>query len=123
VLDRWILSRVAATADSVGEDLAEFDARAAAAAIGTAIDDLSQWYLRRSRRRFSRNDDLADRDAAFATLHQALAMLAAIMAPILPFLAEELYQVLVAERDESVPDSVHLTRWPSPPLALRAPAL
>jgi len=123
VLDRWILSRVAATADSVGEDLAEFDARAAATAIGTAIDDLSQWYLRRSRRRFSRNDDLADRDAAFATLHQALAMLAAIMAPILPFLAEELYQVLVAERDESVPDSVHLTRWPSPPLALRAPAL
>jgi isoleucyl-tRNA synthetase len=113
VLDRWIVSRVAATADTVRHELSDFDVRAATTAIGVAIDDLSQWYLRRSRRRFSRNEDPADREAAFATMHQALSTLAAIMAPILPFLAEELYQVLIAERDTSVPDSVHLTRWPS----------
>ncbi len=124
VLDRWIISRVAATADTVRAELSDFDARAATTAIGVAIDDLSQWYLRRSRRRFSRNEDAADRDAAFSTMHQALSTLAAIMAPILPFLAEELYQVLIAEREDSAPDSVHLTRWPSGAMASgRDPAL
>ncbi len=65
------------------------------------VDDLSQWYLRRSRRRLSRNDDAADRDAAFATLHLALVSLVRVCAPILPFLAEELYQVLVASRPQA----------------------
>ncbi|MDQ3492401.1 MAG: DUF5915 domain-containing protein, partial [Chloroflexota bacterium] len=124
VLDRWILSRAAGTADGVRDALLDFDARAATVAISAAIDDLSQWYLRRSRRRFSRNEDLADRAAAFGTLHRALSVLAETMAPILPFLAEELYQVLVAERDAAAPDSVHLKRWPSEGVAgLREPAL
>nr|MDQ3553053.1 DUF5915 domain-containing protein [Chloroflexota bacterium] len=124
VMDRWILSRVAGTADTVRDGLLDFDARDATAAIGTAIDDISQWYLRRSRRRFSRNDDAADRDAAFATLHRAMSVLAETMAPILPFLAEELYQVLVSERDAAAPDSVHLKHWPSEAVAgLHDPAL
>ena len=64
----------------------------------TFIDDLSTWYLRLSRRRFSRNDDAADRDAAFATLHAALVALARMLAPILPFLAEAMYGNLVDDR-------------------------
>jgi isoleucyl-tRNA synthetase len=124
VLDRWVRSRMAVTSDTVRVELTRHDARAATAAIGTAIDDLSQWYLRRSRRRFSRNDDSRDREAAFATLHGALVTLAATMAPVLPFLSEELYQVLVAERDDAAPDSVHLTRWPSDAMTeFHAPAL
>ena len=120
-LDRWIVSRAAALAAECRVSLADFDARAATLAIGAYIDDLSQWYLRRSRRRLSRNDDAADRDAAFAALHLALVSLVQVCAPILPFLAEELYQVLVAEpaalAGASVPDSVHLTHWPDGLLA------
>jgi len=126
-LDRWVLSRAAGLAQEAGTHLADFDARAATLAIGGFIDDLSQWYLRRSRRRLSRNEDVADRDAAFATLHLALVAAMRVMAPILPFLAEELYQALVAEPLGLGPDddnSVHLTDWPADELAaLRDPAL
>ena len=78
------------------------------------------WYLRRTRRRMSRNDDAADRDAAFATLHRRSCRSARVLAPILPFLAEEMYQVLVATRSSRRrPESVHLTRWPDAELAPR----
>ena len=113
ILDRWILSRTAAAAAEVGADLAEFDARAAALRLGEHIDELSTWYLRRSRRRLSRNPDAADRDRAFATLHTALVGTARMMAPILPFLAEHFHQQLVAAVDAAAPDSVHLTPWPA----------
>ena len=73
--------------------------------------------VRLSRRRFSRNDDRVDRDAAFSTLHAALAALSRIVAPILPFLADSMYGNLVAAFDPAAPDSVHLTRWPSTELA------
>jgi isoleucyl-tRNA synthetase len=116
-LDRWILSRMAALAARVEERLGSYDTEAAARAIDEAIDDLSTWYLRRSRRRFSRSDDAADRDAAFATLHAALVALARIMAPILPFLTEAIYDNLVASQDSSAPDSIHLTSWPTAELA------
>jgi isoleucyl-tRNA synthetase len=126
-LDRWILSRVAGLADEAKAQLEGYDARGATLVIGSFIDDLSQWYLRRSRRRLSRNDDPADRDAAFATLHLALVGAIRVMAPILPFLAEELYQALVAEPlglAAGDADSVHLTDWPATELAgLRDPAL
>jgi len=123
-LDRWIVSRAAALAAECRVLLADFDARAATLAIGAYIDDLSQWYLRRSRRRLSRSGDIADRDAAFGALHLALVIVIKVCAPILPFLAEELYQVLVAEpaaaAGSDTPDSVHLTAWPDTQLdALR----
>jgi isoleucyl-tRNA synthetase len=116
-MDRWILSRAAALADEVGSRLADYDALTASRRISTFIDDLSTWYLRLSRKRFSRNDDAADRDAAFATLHGALVATARILAPILPFLAESLYGNLVVSVDATAPDSVHLTRWPAADLA------
>jgi len=117
VLDRWILSRTASAAADVGSALADYDGRAGALRIGEHIDELSTWYLRRSRRRLSRGTDEADRDQGFAVLHSVLVSLSRIMAPVLPFLAEALYQrLVVATSDErssdSVPDSVHLTSWP-----------
>jgi isoleucyl-tRNA synthetase len=113
VLDRWILSRAAGVAGEVGDRLADFDAVAAARSLSTCIDDLSTWYLRRSRDRMRAGADPADRDAAFATLHAALVVLVESMAPILPFLTEAMYQNLVVSVAPTWPDSVHLAPWPA----------
>ncbi|MDQ6794893.1 MAG: class I tRNA ligase family protein [Chloroflexota bacterium] len=118
-MDRWILSRAAGLAEAAGARLADYDTLGAARLIGTFVDELSTWYLRLSRKRFSRNDDVADRATAFATLHETLVTLARVMAPILPFLSESIYGNLVARVDPEAPDSVHLTRWPGPDLAGR----
>ncbi len=111
-LDRWILSRAAGLAARVDERLRDVDARAAAEAVSAFIDDLSTWYVRLSRERMRRNDEPADRDAAFATLHAALVVLARIAAPMLPFLTEAIYRNLMGDVP-GVPDSVHLTRFPT----------
>jgi len=114
-LDRWIRSRVAGLAASVGERLADTDPLAATRLIEAFIDDLSTWYLRLSRKRFSRNADAGDRGAAFATLHGVLVALAQVMAPVLPFLTDAMYRNLVGA--DGAIDSVHLTRWPADRLA------
>jgi isoleucyl-tRNA synthetase len=116
-LDRWILSRVSAAAAVAKDRLADYDALDAARAVSTLIDDLSTWYLRLSRERMRRNDDVADRSAAFATLHAALAGLTRLAAPLLPFLSDSMYQNLVAGADPAAPDSVHLTAYPDAELA------
>jgi isoleucyl-tRNA synthetase len=116
-MDRWILSRVAALSDEAGRRLGDYDALAATRRISTFIDDVSTWYLRLSRKRFSRNDDATDRDAAFATLHEVLVALSAVLAPLLPFVSESMYGNLVTTVDTSAPDSVHLTPWPTDELA------
>jgi isoleucyl-tRNA synthetase len=112
-LDRWILSRAAGLAGAVGADLAEYDSLAAARELGVFIDDLSTWYLRRSRDRMRAGADPADRDAAFATLHAALVSLSRTLAPILPFLSEAMYQNLIVSVVPALPESVHLTSWPA----------
>jgi len=123
-MDRWILSRAAGLAAEAGARLADYDALGASRRISTFIDDLSTWYLRLSRKRFSRNDDAADRAAAFATFHTALVSVARILAPLLPFLSESMYENLVTTVDDAAADSVHLTRWPAEELApLRDQAL
>ncbi len=123
-MDRWILSRAAGLAADAGARLADYDALGASRRISTFIDDLSTWYLRLSRKRFSRNDDAADRAAAFATFHTALVSVARILAPLLPFLSESMYENLVTTVDDAAADSVHLTRWPADELApLRDQAL
>jgi isoleucyl-tRNA synthetase len=109
-LDRWILSRVARLANEVAIDLKGYDALDAARAIDAFVEDISTWYLRRSRKRFSRTAEPNDRAAAFATMHTTLVSLARIAAPIMPFLTEAIYQnLVVAGAIEGVPDSVHLT--------------
>ncbi|HET7702898.1 MAG TPA: class I tRNA ligase family protein [Candidatus Limnocylindrales bacterium] len=118
VLDRWIRSRAAATSAVVGDRLADTDAATAARAISAYIDDLSTWYLRLSRRRFSRNDDPADRDVAFATLHAALVALCRFSAPLLPFLTDAMFGNLAGDAAATGgPDSVHLSGWPADELA------
>ena len=116
-LDRWILSRAAGLAAEVEEDLHAYDALDAARAIGAFVTDLSTWYLRRSRDRMRGSADPADRECAFATLHAALVGVSRVLAPILPFLSESIYQDLIVAVDPSLPDSVHLTRWPAAELA------
>ena len=116
-LDRWILSRLAGLAARVEERLSDYDPDAAAAAVSGFIEELSTWYLRRTRRRFSRAGAGADRAAAFATLHAVLVGLVRVAAPLLPFLSESIYQNLVVRGGLAAPDSVHLTRWPSAELA------
>jgi isoleucyl-tRNA synthetase len=117
LLDRWILSRAAHMAEAAGGCMAEYDTRGATRAISGFVDDLSTWWLRRSRRRLSRGDDATDRDTAFGSMHLALASVARTVAPLLPFLAEEFHQVLVAPAQSDAPESVHLTRWPEGDLA------
>jgi isoleucyl-tRNA synthetase len=117
ILDRWILSRAAGLASEVGSRLGDVDALAASRAVSTFIDDLSTWYLRRSRDRMRVHAEPADRDSAFATLHAALVSLARTLAPILPFLSETMYQNLVASVVPQLPDSVHLTSWPASVMA------
>ena len=111
VLDRWILSRSAGLARDVKARLADFDATGATRVISTYIDDLSQWYLRGSRPRMRAKALSAERDAAFATLHSALTAVSRVIAPILPFLSEAMYQNLVVATAAALPDSVHLTPW------------
>jgi isoleucyl-tRNA synthetase len=117
ILDRWILSRAAGTAASVEAYLLDVDAVGASRALSSYLDGLSTWYLRLSRRRFSRSGDASDQDAAFASLHEALVAAARMLAPTLPFLAEELYGNLVTTVLPDVPDSVHLMGWPGRELA------
>ena len=85
--------------------------------MSTFIDDISTWYLRLSRKRFARNPDATDKAQALVTMQQALSVFARVAAPILPFLAEALYQNLETSTgqtaDTAKPDSVHLTRWPT----------
>jgi isoleucyl-tRNA synthetase len=112
-MDRWILSRTAGMTADVEAHLRAFDALGASRAIGTFVDDLSTWYLRRSRKRFSRPVDPADSNAAFHTLHTVLLTISRTLAPLLPFLAEAMYQNL-ADRspDDQAPESVHLSGFP-----------
>jgi isoleucyl-tRNA synthetase len=117
LIDRWILSRAAGVAEACERALGDFDVRAATLAVSACIDDLSTWYLRRSRRRLSRSGDPGDRDAAFSTLHLALASVARVVAPVLPFLADEIHAAIVVPAQPDAPDSVHLTRWPTAELA------
>jgi isoleucyl-tRNA synthetase len=103
-LDRWLLSRLGATVEVVTERLDAFDATTAAREIATFVDDLSNWYVRRSRRRFWEGDA-----RAFATLREALVTVAQLLAPFTPFIADEIYDNL-----DGALASVHLTDWPQP---------
>jgi isoleucyl-tRNA synthetase len=117
ILDRWILSRAAGTSAVVEARLRDYDALGATRALSSFMEGLSTWYLRLSRRRFSRSDDPRDQDAAFATLHTSLSATSRMLAPVLPLLADTIYRNLVSAVDTSAPDSVHLTSWPTAELA------
>jgi len=119
-IDRWVLSRLDGVTAEVTERLEDFDATGAGRVLEAFVDDLSNWYVRASRRRFwggrrgGASDDAAraDADAAFATLHECLATLSLLVAPFCPFVSEEMHGTLVAAHDPDAPESVHLAAWP-----------
>lgn len=115
VLDRWALSRAHHMAAAVDSALEVFDSQAAGRELATFIDDLSNWYVRRSRRRFWDGDP-----AALSTLHECLRLLTLAMAPFTPFITERVWQDLFAAAG---PGSVHLADWPQPDDTLMSPTL
>jgi isoleucyl-tRNA synthetase len=114
-LDRWLLSELHALVRAITHALDNYDVPGATRPIQTFVEDLSKWYLRRSRRRFWKSGSDADKMAAYATLYEVLVTLSKLLAPTMPFLAEELYQNLVLSTSDptGVPESVHLADWPS----------
>ena len=117
-LDRWILSELHSLVHSVDEDLAQYEMTRPARAIQDFVEDLSNWYVRRSRRRFWKSEADADKTAAHHTLFECLATLSKLLAPFQPFIAEEIYQNLIRSWDETAPESVHFCDYPVPDAAL-----
>jgi isoleucyl-tRNA synthetase len=111
-LDRWLLSELNVLVRDVTKAYDEYDVTNATRPVEKFVENLSTWYVRRSRRRFWKNDSGADKQAAYSTLYTALTTVAKLIAPAMPFLAEELYQNLVRSVDETAPESVHLAEWP-----------
>jgi isoleucyl-tRNA synthetase len=113
VLDRWIISQLHRLIAEVRAALDTYDPDRAARAIERfTIDELSNWYIRRNRRRFWKSGNDADKAAAYLTLYESLTTLARLLAPFTPFLAESIYQNLVRSVDASAPESIHLTDYP-----------
>ena len=111
-IDRWALALTHKTITTVTEAMDDFDAKTAGDAIESFIDQLSNWYVRRNRRRFWKSTDPDDKHAAYLTLYQCLDVANRLMAPFVPFLAENVYQNLVKSVDADAPDSVHMADWP-----------
>ncbi len=111
-LDRWLLSELHTLTRDVTNAMETYDVLGATRPIQKFVDTLSNWYLRRSRRRFWKSESDSDKETAYATLYQALITLSKLLAPTMPFMAEELYQNLVCSVNRAAPESVHLADWP-----------
>ncbi len=112
LLDRWILSRLARLVGVLRDRLDDYDTASACRAAEAFVDELSTWYVRRSRRRFWKSEDDADKRAAYYTLYRVLRTLALALAPFVPFVTEAMYQNLVRGVEEGAPASVHLCAYP-----------
>lgn len=119
LLDRWILARLNQVVARVTDRLENYDAYAATLAVEPFLDDLTNWYVRRSRRRFWKSEQDADKNGAYATLYHVLTTLCRLLAPIMPFVSEVMYQNLVRSVDVNTAEgmhppaeSVHHTAWP-----------
>jgi isoleucyl-tRNA synthetase len=111
-LDRWLLSSLNALVREVTHAYESYDVPGATRPIESFVEALSTWYLRRSRRRFWKSESDSDKQAAYSTLYTVLVTLSKLLAPAMPFLADELYQNLVRSEDPQAPESVHLAQWP-----------
>lgn len=112
VLDRWLISELHTLVRDVTRAYEAYDVTGATRPIEAYVEKLSTWYLRRSRRRFWKSGSDEDKQAAYKTLYTALITLSKLIAPAMPFLADEFYQNLVRSIDDSAPESVHLADWP-----------
>jgi len=122
-IDRWALALTHKTITTVSAALDNFDAKTAGEALESFVDQLSNWYVRRNRRRFWKSTDPADKHAAYLTLYQCLDAAHKLMAPFVPFLAENVYQNLVKSVAADAPDSVHMADWPVADAAWRNDSL
>jgi isoleucyl-tRNA synthetase len=111
-LDSWLLSELNVLVREVTEGYETYEVPRATRPIQDFVEKLSTWYLRRSRRRFWKSESDSDKQAAYSTLYTALVTVAKLLAPAMPFLADELYQNLVRGVDASAPESIHLSKWP-----------
>ena len=113
VMDKWLLSKMNSMVKSVDENLADYRIPEAARALQEFVDDLSNWYVRRSRERFWAKGMEQDKINAYMTLYTALVTTAKAAAPMIPFMTEDIYQNLVRSIDKDAPESVHLCDFPA----------
>ena len=111
-LDRWIVSRLQQVIRTVTERMEEYDPYGATLAVEPFLDDLTNWYVRRSRRRFWKSEQDSDKEAAYATLYKVLVTLAKLLSPFVPFVTEVMYQNLVRSVAGETCESVHHCDWP-----------
>ncbi len=123
VMDRWILSRLNHTVGEVDDHMTNYRLPEAARSLQDFVEVLSNWYVRRSRERFWRDELDADSFAAFTTLYTCLSTLSRAAAPMIPFMTEEIYQNVVRTVDTNAPESVHLCAYPAVDESLLDPAL
>jgi isoleucyl-tRNA synthetase len=109
ILDRWILGEVHALAAAVDERMEHYDTARAGRLLADFVDDLSNWYVRRSRQRFWEGDQ-----DALVTLYECLDIVTRLLAPFVPFITEEVWQQVIRRGNPSAPESVHLATWPQP---------
>ena len=112
VMDKWLLSRLESTVKAVDDNLANYRIPEAAKALQSFVDDMSNWYVRRSRERFWTKGMEQDKINAYMTLYTALVTVAKAAAPMIPFMTEDIYQNLVKSIDASAPESIHLCDFP-----------
>jgi len=112
VMDKWILSKLNSTVKAVDEYLASYKVTEASRALEEFVDGLSNWYVRRSRERFWVKDMPTDKVAAYKTLYTSLVTVAKLSAPLIPFMAEDIYRNLVLSVDKAAPVSIHLCDYP-----------
>jgi len=113
-IDRWALALLNRTIRTATEALDAYDAKRAGDAIESFVDQLSNWYVRRNRRRFWKSTDPEDKRAAYLTLYECLDGVHRLMAPFVPFISEHVYQNLVRGIRPDAPPSVHMSEWPAP---------
>jgi len=117
LLDRWIIARLNKVVAQVTDRLDSYDAYGTTLVVEPFLDDLTNWYVRRSRRRFWKSEHDADKNGAYATLYRVLTTLCRLLAPLVPFVTEVMYQNLVRSVSPDAPESVHHTEWPQADLA------
>ena len=112
VMDKWLLSKLNTVVKGVDENLADYKLLEAARLLQDFVDELSNWYVRRSRERFWVQDMTDDKITAYMTLYTALVTISKAAAPMIPFMTEEIYRNLVCSIDKNAPESIHLTDFP-----------
>ncbi len=118
-LDRWILARLQSLIAAAHKGYGEYSLPNLMRTVERFIEDLSNWYVRRSRRRFWKSESDQDKQGAYATLYEVMTTFCRVLAPVAPFLTEEIYQNIVRRADPEAPESIHLTEFPQVDEALR----